>query len=209
MRTHIGNKLGVLALVLAMPVALGSAFAETPAKPGQGAVDHGAYHPDAAKGSTPTPSPEQPAAQPGGMKMGMMGQGGMMGGDMTQMMSMMQGMMTMMHAANGMMASHADERIASLKSELKITGAQSEDWERFVDALQANANSMKGMHQEMMGPGAVATLPERLDGQQKMLAAHLDSIKAVKKTLEPLYAALSDDQKKIANKLMVGPMGLM
>ncbi len=209
MRTHIGYKLAALALVLALPVGLGSAFAETPAKPGQEAVDHGAHHPDAAKGNTPAPSPEQAATQPGGMKMCMMGQGGMMGGDMTQMMSMMQGMMTMMHAANGMMASHAEERIASLKSELKITEAQSKDWERFADALRANANSMKGMHQEMMGRGAAATLPERIEGQQKMLAARLDSMKAVKKALEPLYAALSDDQKKIADKVMVGPMGVM
>jgi hypothetical protein len=209
MRTRVGNKLAALALVLALPVGLGSAFAETPAKPGQEAIDHGAHHPDAAKENTPTPSAEQPATQPGGMKMGMMGQGGMMGGDMTQMMSMMQGMMTMMHAANGMMASHAEERIATLKSELKITDAHSKDWERFADALRANANSMKGMHREMMGPGADATLPERLEGQQKMLAARLDSMKAVKKALEPLYAAFNGDQKKIADKLMVGPMGVM
>jgi hypothetical protein len=143
------------------------------------------------------------------MKMGMMGQGSMMGGDMTQMMSMMQGMMTMMHAADGMMASHAEERIASLKSELKITDAQTKDWGRFADALRANAHFMQGMHQGMMGPDTVATLPERIEGQQKMLTARLDSMKAIRKALEPLYATLSADQQKVADKLMIGPMGVM
>jgi hypothetical protein len=28
------------------------------------------------------------------------------------------------------------------------------------------------------------------------------------RTVEPLYAALSDDQKKTADQLMIGPMGM-
>lgn len=39
-----------------------------------------------------------------------------------------------------------------------------------------------------------------------MLAAHLS---AVLQALEPLYASFSDEQKKIADGLMIGPMGLM
>ncbi len=38
-----------------------------------------------------------------------------------------------------------------------------------------------------------------------MLAAHLSAVQA----LEPLYASFSDEQKKIADGLMIGPMGLM
>lgn len=55
------------------------------------------------------------------------------------------------------------------------------------------------------GRGA-ATLPARLDRQGTMLAAHLS---AVLQALEPLYASFSDEQKKIADGLMIGPMGLM
>lgn len=54
------------------------------------------------------------------------------------------------------------------------------------------------------GRGA-ATLPTRLDRQGTMLAAHLSAVQA----LEPLYASFSDEQKKIADGLMIGPMGLM
>jgi uncharacterized protein GlcG (DUF336 family) len=46
-------------------------------------------------------------------------------------------------------------------------------------------------------------------GHEKMMAAHLDSLRKLKATVEPLYAALSADQKKIADELMVGPMGMM
>jgi len=41
------------------------------------------------------------------------------------------------------------------------------------------------------------------------MAAHLDSLRKLKVAVEPLYAALSADQKKTADELMVGPMGMM
>jgi hypothetical protein len=141
----------------------------------------------------------------------MMGQGAQMGmmGDMRQMMSMMRNMMTMMGAQNGMMSADVEGRIASLKTELKITDAQTAQWNRFADALRATAKSMNGMFEQMMQTGAAATLPARLDRHEKMMSAHLNSLKTLKDAAEPLYAALSDDQKKIADRLMVGPMGMM
>ena len=133
----------------------------------------------------------------------------MMGGATNEMMSMMRNMMTMMSAQSGMMASNIEGRIASLKTELKITDAQTPQWNRFADALRAAAQSMNGMYQLMMQPGSEATLPARLDRQQTMLAAHLSSLKALKEGLGPLYSSLSDDQKKIADGMIIGPMGMM
>jgi hypothetical protein len=85
----------------------------------------------------------------------MMGPGGQMGmmGDMKQMMPMMRNMMTMMGAQSGMMAADVEERIASLRTELKITDAQAARWNRFADALRATAKSMNGMFEQMMPPG--------------------------------------------------------
>ena len=133
---------------------------------------------------------------------------GMMG-DMRQMMSMMRSMMTMMGAQSGMMSAEVEGRIAALKTELKITDAQTPQWDRFADALRVTAKSMNGMFEQMTPSGMSATLPARLDCHEKMLTAHLNSLKTLKDAVEPLYAALSDDQKKIADGLMIGPMGMM
>ena len=114
--------------------------------------------------------------QPGGMGMkGMMTHDGMMSGDeMEQMMSMMRDMMTMMSAQSGMMASHAEARIAALKAELKITDAQAPQWNRFAEALRGTAKSMEAMQRQMMQTSAPSsTLSARLARQEEMLTAHL------------------------------------
>jgi len=125
------------------------------------------------------------------------------------MMSMMRNMMTMMGAQSGMMAANVEGRIASLKSELKITDAQTSAWNKFADALRAAGGSMNDMYQQMMQSGPATTLPARLDRRETMLVAHLSRVKALKEALTPLYASFSDAQKKIADSMMIGPMGMM
>jgi hypothetical protein len=61
----------------------------------------------------------------------------------------------------------------------------------------------------MMPSDTQATLPARLDRQQDMLSAHLTALKTLKEALEPLYTSFSDEQRKVADKLMIGPMGMM
>jgi hypothetical protein len=142
----------------------------------------------------------------GGGMMGcdMMG-GGMMGGDMDHMSQMM----TMMREK----LSHAGDRIASLKTELKITEAQTPAWNKFADALLASAKSMgeamDAMHTKMQQAGAAVSLPEKFEHRVKVGTAHIANLQAIKDTLDPLYASFSDEQKKLADALKIGPMGLM
>jgi hypothetical protein len=154
----------------------------------------------------------------GGMMGGMMHDGmmgGMMGGgmgDMSHMMSMMMDhmshMMSMMHEK----VAHTGDRIASLKSELKITEAQTPAWNKFADALLAAAKSMEqsldATHKQMM-QAAAGSLPEQLDRHAKLAAANAANLNAIKAALDPLYASFSDEQKKIADELKIGPMGVM
>ena len=58
----------------------------------------------------------------------------------------------------------------------------------------------------MMGSGA--TLPDKLANREKTMAARLEQLRKLKATVEPLYAALSDEQKKTADELIFGPMGM-
>jgi hypothetical protein len=163
-------------------------FAQTPPAPAPSQEDHSAHHPEANVETAPPPPPATGSSS---------GQAaGMMSGNMQQMMSMMRGMMTMMGAQSGMMSADVEGRIASLKAALKITEAQTPHWNRFADALRTAGKSMNGMFQQMMQPGTAATLPVRLDRQEKMLTAHLNSVKTLREAADPLYAVLSDDQKK-------------
>lgn len=202
------NRFAIPALLIAaaMTAVPTISFAQKTPPAGQADEDHSADHPQSSAEKPPAAPPLQ------GMPMGMMGQSGQPGitpGDMRQMMSMMRGMMTMMSAESGMMASDVEGRIATLKSELKITDAQKALWDQFADALRATAKSMNGMFGQMMQAKSALSLPARLDAHETMLSAHLASLKALKDALDPLYASLSDDQKKRADELMIGPMGMM
>ena len=57
--------------------------------------------------------------------------------------------------------------------------------------------------------GSTVSLPDRLDQHEQLMAAQLDAVRAMNKALKPLYAALNDDQKKTADQLFWGPMGMM
>jgi thioester reductase-like protein len=144
------------------------------------------------------------------------GTGGMMGGgmgDMPQMMSMMMDhmahMMSMMHEK----VAHAPDRLASLKSELKITEAQTPAWNKFADALLAASKSteqsVEGKEKQMTSARSAASLPDELERHAKMAASNAANLNAIKAALDPLYASFSDEQKKIADALKIDPMGLM
>jgi hypothetical protein len=130
-------------------------------------------------------------------------------GMMGDMRSMMRNMQAMMGAQSGMMMPNVEGRLAALKTELKITDAQAPQWNRFADALRTAAKSMNGMFEQMMEPGTAATLPARLERHEKMLSAHLNTVRTLKDAVEPLYASLRNEQKKLADGLMIGPMGMM
>ena len=154
---------------------------------------------------TSTSSPATTGTPAQGMPMGSMpgSYGGM------PMMGERQGgmpMMGMMQMMMGGMADHVEGRIAFLKTELKITDAQQPLWNAVGDAMRANAKEMAAM-MPMMQPSG--TLPEKLAGREKAMTAHLEALRKLKAAIDPLYAALSDEQKKTADQLMVGPMGIM
>jgi hypothetical protein len=166
-----------------------------------------------------TPALAQPAGQdehhPGGAmpsqampERGPMGSGGM---PMMGMMRMMMGEdgtggMRMMAA----MAGHVEGRLAFLKTEIKITDAQLPLWNIFAQAVRDNAKAMEDMmHGGMMGAGQPIKLPDKLAMREKMMTAHLEALRKLKTAVDPLYAALSDEQKKTADELVLGPMGMM
>src|SRR5215469_16069256 len=168
-------------LVLMLALIAGTVLAQQP--------QHDEHHP-----------PAPPAAAGPGMPGGMAGDGDM---------SMMRMMMGRDGMSMGAMARHVEGRLAFLKTELKITDAQLPLWNAVADAMRANAKSMGDMAGGMMGGSQTATLPDKLAVREKMMSAHLEALRKFKAVVDPLYAALSDEQKKTADELLIGPMGMM
>lgn len=162
------------------------------------------------------PQPETEMMGPG-MGRGMMREGMMAPGIMEEgmgrggMMGMMGGgcpMMGMMMGRGGPAPSFAEGRIAFVKAELAITDPQSTVWDAYAAALRKNLESMQTMHKTMMGAAQPISPVERLDLHISTIESRLQSLKEVKPALAALYAALSEDQKKKADDLLIG-MGCM
>jgi hypothetical protein len=136
----------------------------------------------------------------------MAGGGGMMGAHgMGSQCTMADGVanMGMMSAMTG----HVEGRLAFLKTELKITDTQLPLWNKFADALRNNAKAMsKVMQGGVAGFGQSETVPGRLAARAKLLTAQLDALQNLKVAIDPLYAALSAEQKKTADEIMLAPV---
>ena len=149
--------------------------------------------------------------QPGSGSMmghGMMGEGqSMMGGH-----GMMGGIGMGGGSASmcGRMTAHIEGRLAFLKAEINITPEQEALWKDYANAVRDNAKTMSGRCTALMGDSeASESLPDRLDAQEQFVAARLDALRATNKALKPLYQALSDAQKKLADQLIRSSTGMM
>lgn len=133
---------------------------------------------------------------------------------MERMMSMMataMSNMSMMGGRGGMAMrqyEHVEGRIAYLQAELAITDAQTTQWRAFADALRSAAKSMQAaVAAQPAGPPVSA--PERGERAIQLLTVRLEAMRTVHAAGTALYAVLSDDQKKIVDELMAGPMNQM
>jgi LTXXQ motif family protein len=192
--------------MMAMAVALSTALLTIPAF----AQNHEEHQAEQKAGSS---------AQSQTMPQGMMGHmQGMMGSHGMGMTGPRMGMGMGMGGAGGRgmgmgmmspMAGHVEGRIAFLKAELHITDAQQPLWNALAEAMRADAKEMQGLRSQMMDAAQATTPLGRLEAREKLLQARLDAVRKLKSAVDPLYAALSNEQKKMADQLMSGPgMGM-
>jgi type IV pilus biogenesis protein CpaD/CtpE len=97
-----------------------------------------------------------------------------------------------------------DARIAFLKTALKITDAQSDAWNAFAGVLRKQAKQRDEEIQawrasENNAPRDAITALER---RQQKLARAAANVSEMLSAAKPLYASLSDDQKKRADVLL-------
>lgn len=125
-------------------------------------------------------------------------------GECPMMGTMMKGMMK----SGADMSARSERRIAAIKGELAITAAQEAVWETYAAAVKKNVASMQTMHESMMGAATGKTAVERLNAHVSAAEGRIASLKEMQPVLAALYAALSDEQKKKADKSLTG-MGCM
>lgn len=112
-------------------------------------------------------------------------------------------------AADPATAENAIEgRLAFLKAELRITAQQSALWDKYAAAMRDSAKSMYERHRSLFERDwADESLPQRLELREQLMTVGLDSMRKTDAALKPLYAALDENQKKIADEYMGFGMG--
>ncbi|MGA7984811.1 MAG: Spy/CpxP family protein refolding chaperone [Burkholderiales bacterium] len=100
----------------------------------------------------------------------------------------------------------ADGRLADLKTQLNITAKQESSWKVYADQVKAQVDAMQTWHTAMWN-SAQLSAPERLAQRDAMMKQRLAQHEAMTAAFKDLYAALSPEQRAIADQgyLAMGP----
>ena len=98
-------------------------------------------------------------------------------------------------------------RLASLKSELKITPAQETAWQAYAGKAKQQAEATQAWRTTMQG-STQASAPERLALRAEIMKKRQEQMEGMTSVLKDFYAALTPEQKVIADQRMggFGPM---
>lgn len=188
----IGAALSV-ALVFAWPLA---AAAQTQPDP---------HHPQGQQELVPQPDSKTTRT---GDQSGMPNDQGMMGNMVTMMQMMGRGADATPCMSDMEATDHIEGRLAFLRTELKIGDAQRKAWNQFADrmreSVQIRGDTGKRAMMKSASGQMTPMLSQKLDLQERLLKTRLELVGAYK----GLYGALSEDQKKIAEELLVVDVGM-
>jgi len=99
-------------------------------------------------------------------------------------------------------------RLAGVKSELKITSDQEGAWSAFAKQMQQQVESMQALREQMQEkmhgatPGTPAEFAALRDAMFKLRQANAEEHA---KVVKDLYAALTPEQRAIADRALYGP----
>lgn len=104
-----------------------------------------------------------------------------------------------------------ERRLDYLHSELKITPAQQRLWDDFANVVRETANGgpVRGPQSDRDRDGRreAPGILDRLERRQEILTQQNDQLNRIVTALRPLYAALSPDQKRTADRELFQPQG--
>jgi len=100
--------------------------------------------------------------------------------------------------------SGVEARIKSLHARLKITAAQEPQWQPVAEAMRDNAATMEKLVSERNAKVKTMTAVDNLQTYSDIAQAHADGLKKLVSAFDPLYASMSDAQKKVADAVFRG-----
>ena len=86
----------------------------------------------------------------------------------------------------------AEQHLAYLKEQLKITPAQQSQWQAFADGVKQQAQGMLAMRATMQATG---TMPERMDQRIAFMKQRLAAMESLDGAAKQLYGVLTPEQK--------------
>lgn len=95
-------------------------------------------------------------------------------------------------------------RLAALKTELGITAEQDSAWQTFVKNAKQQFEKRQAWFAKMQDAQSAASVPERLERRNELMKQRQSEIEANTAALKDLYAALTPEQKAIADERFGG-----
>jgi periplasmic protein CpxP/Spy len=95
--------------------------------------------------------------------------------------------------------SRVDAQIARLQAELKITPAQTPEWDAVADIMRAQAREMEKLARDRAAARASMTAVDDLKSYQAIAVAHAEEMGKLVPAFQALYAKMSPAQQKNAD----------
>lgn len=96
-------------------------------------------------------------------------------------------------------AQRAERHLSMLKGQLKITPEQEPLWQAYAEKMKADAGKGMNAVRDQMADTKL-TAPERMAKMQTLMEEHLGKMKDVHDSFNRLYAALTPEQKTVADQ---------
>ena len=94
---------------------------------------------------------------------------------------------------------NSEKHLAAFKKELKITSDQEQTWEAYAEKTRSSVKDIRDRMNEAMHEQP-QTAPERFDRHIELMRKRLASFEKMDEALKQLYAALTPEQKAIADR---------
>lgn len=104
-------------------------------------------------------------------------------------------------------AAAADQRLARLKADLKITSAQEPAWNAYAEQIKQHAGEMQALHGTMHDGTSGNTrpsAPERAERQAQFAKKQQEHLERLAVLTKDLYAVLTPEQKTLADQRLGG-----
>ena len=95
----------------------------------------------------------------------------------------------------------ADQRIAALRAQLRITDAQAQAWNGFAQAMRNNAASTDALFRQRASTAARLSALDNMKSYAQVARAYADNTEALATAFEGLCGVLSDQQKLTVDTL--------